>query len=527
MCNRLQVAYPASDGLSPSSGLPGHVRRAGFHAASGARAALGMPTRAAVGVFLCAMLCAAGAGAQTLGLGSPATAADIEGWGAIVGPAGAELPRGGATAAEGRSVYERRCAACHGPTGTEGPDDRLAGGRGSLATDGARKTVGSYWPAATTLWDYVYRAMPFNQPGSLTADEVYAAVAYVLFLNDLVGEDDRIDAATLPRVEMPNRDGFVPDPRPDLAPPSEARTIRIERLLDGPIITPDMDGRMGSNIAGPSLIRVPDWVENPLGRYYLYFADHRGLYIRLAYADDLAGPWTMHEPGTLRIEQSHFPTTCPPCGADSPNPAGAYAHVASPDVHVIGERQEIVMYVHGRERGPQVTRAAVSPDGLHFEGRPEILGRPYFRAFRHDGYWYALAMPGVMYRSRDGLTGFEEGPSLFNPNMRHSALLKRGDRMYVFWTERGDAPERVWLASIDLSGDWRGWQATGREEILRPEMSWEGADLPVEPSRGGAINVPVNQLRDPAIFEEDGRVYFLYAVAGERGIALAEVHLEP
>ncbi|MCY4122873.1 MAG: hypothetical protein OXG72_18340, partial [Acidobacteria bacterium] len=78
-----------------------------------------------------------------------------------------------------------------------------------------------------------------------------------------------------------------------------AQTIRIERLLDGPIITPDMDGRMGSNIAGPSLIRVPDWVENPLGRYYLYFADHRGVYIRLAYADDLAGPWTMHEPGTL------------------------------------------------------------------------------------------------------------------------------------------------------------------------------------------------------------------------------------
>ena len=91
------------------------------------------------------------------------------------------------------------------------------------------------------------------------------------------------------------------------SPSAAAQTLRIERLLDGPIITPDMDGRMGSNIAGPSLIRVPDWVEHPLGRYYLYFADHRGLYIRLAYADDLAGPWTMHEPGTLQIEQSHFP----------------------------------------------------------------------------------------------------------------------------------------------------------------------------------------------------------------------------
>ncbi len=145
--------------------------------------------------------------------------------------------------------------------------------------------MGSYWPAATTLWDYVYRAMPFNQPGSLTTDEVYAAVAYVLFLNDLVGEDDRIDAAALPRIEMPNRDGFVPDPRPDIAPPAIGHALRIERLLDGPHHHARHGRTDGSNIAGPSLVRVPDWVENPLGRYYLYFADHRGTYI-LACARD-------------------------------------------------------------------------------------------------------------------------------------------------------------------------------------------------------------------------------------------------
>ena len=231
---------------------------------------------------------------------------------------------------------------------------------------------------------------------------------------------------------------------------SIAQTIRIERLVDGPIIRPNMDKNMGSNIAGPSLIRVPDWIENPLGRYYLYFADHRGVYIRLAYANELTGPWTMYEPGTLRIEQSHFPTTCPPCVDSQLNPTGpgAYPHVASPDVHVINERQEIVMYVHGRDVGPQVTRVAVSRDGLHFEGRPEILGRPYFRAFLHEDYVYALAMPGVIYRSRDGLANFEEGPNLFNPDMRHSALLKLRNQMYVFWTERGDAPERVWVLVI-------------------------------------------------------------------------------
>lgn len=306
-----------------------------------------------------------------------------------------------------------------------------------------------------------------------------------------------------------------------LSTDAAAQSVRIERLVDAPIIRPEMDAAMGSNIAGPSLIRVPEWLPNPLGRYYLYFADHRGTYIRLAYADELTGPWTMHEPGTLQLDQSHFPTTCPPCA-----PEGAYVHIASPDVHVDDARREVVMYIHGRDVGRQVTRVAVSTDGLRFEGRPEILGRPYFRAFRHEGFVYALAMPGVLYRSRDGLTGFEEGPQLFNPNMRHSAVLKQGNRLSVFWTRRNDAPERVLLSTIDMTGDWTGWTESEPVEVLRPERPWEGADLQVEPSRGGSIDVPVNQLRDPAIFEEDGRVYLLYAVAGERGIGLAEVHLE-
>ena len=301
-----------------------------------------------------------------------------------------------------------------------------------------------------------------------------------------------------------------------------AQSIRIERLGDHPIIEPNMDNRMGSNIAGPSLIRVPDWIANPLGRYYLYFADHRGTYIRLAYADELGGPWTTYAPGTLQLEQSYFPTTCPPCA-----PENSYVHVASPDVRVDNARRQIIMYVHGRDVGQQVTRAAVSTDGLHFKGRPEILGRPYFRTFRRDGFIYALAMPGVMYRSRDGLTGFEEGPRLFNPDMRHSAILQRPTQLFVFWTARGDAPERIWLSTIDTTGDWMDWQESEPVEVLRPLRSWEGANLPVEPSRGGSIDEPVNQLRDPAIFEENGRIFLLYAVAGERGIGLAEVHLDP
>ena len=102
----------------------------------------------------------------------------------------------------------------------------------------------------------------------------------------------------------------------------------VVRLADGPIINPNMDARMGSNIQGPTLIRVPDWIDNPLGKYYLYFADHRGTYIRLAYADDITGPWVMHEAGSLKLEDSFFPTTCPPCSLAAGASGSLYAHIA-------------------------------------------------------------------------------------------------------------------------------------------------------------------------------------------------------
>jgi cytochrome c len=132
-----------------------------------------------------------------------------------VSPDGRGLPPGGGTAQAGKAVYAARCAACHGATGKEGPDDVLAGGLESLKTARPLRTVGSYWPFATTVWDYINRAMPFERPRSLAPDEVYAVTAYVLFLNGIVGEREIVSQATLPRVRMPNRDRFVPDPRPD------------------------------------------------------------------------------------------------------------------------------------------------------------------------------------------------------------------------------------------------------------------------------------------------------------------------
>jgi len=288
--------------------------------------------------------------------------------------------------------------------------------------------------------------------------------------------------------------------------------MRAVRFASNPIIRPHMDATMGDNINGPSLIRVPDWVQNPLGRYYLYFAHHDGHYIRLAYADRLEGPWRTLETGALSLQQSGF--------------AG---HIASPDVHVDERERRIRMYFHGSEvasgvpGADQHTRVALSADGLRFSASPERLGRPYFRTFAWDDYTYALAMPGVLYRSRDGLTAFEPGPRLFGPNMRHSALKLDGNMLSVFYTNAGDNPESILLTSIELTANWQDWKEGPTVTFLQPEELYEGADQPRAPSVRGLVHGPVCQLRDPAVFREDGRIYLLYAVAGENGIAIAEL----
>jgi S-disulfanyl-L-cysteine oxidoreductase SoxD len=145
------------------------------------------------------------------GLGVPATADEIAAMDVSIGPDGAGLPPGSGTPQQGAEIYAERCAACHGPDGTGGANDRLAGGQGSLATAAPLKTIGSYWPYATTVFDYVRRAMPYPAPHSLTDDEVYALTAHLLRLNGVIGPDAVMDATSLPRVQMPNRDGFRRD----------------------------------------------------------------------------------------------------------------------------------------------------------------------------------------------------------------------------------------------------------------------------------------------------------------------------
>jgi S-disulfanyl-L-cysteine oxidoreductase SoxD len=141
--------------------------------------------------------------------GQPIAPADLAPWDISVGPDGTGLPPGRGTPKEGEAVYAAKCQACHGEKGVGGPNDRLVGGQGTLAGATPVRTVGSYWPYATTVFDYVRRSMPFAQPHSLTNDEVYAVTAYVLQLNGIIGEQDVMNASTLPTVKMPNRDNFI------------------------------------------------------------------------------------------------------------------------------------------------------------------------------------------------------------------------------------------------------------------------------------------------------------------------------
>lgn len=287
--------------------------------------------------------------------------------------------------------------------------------------------------------------------------------------------------------------------------------MRAIRLPHQPVITPASHPSLGRNINGPSLIRVPDWLPHPLGRYYLYFAHHQGLFIRLAYAERIEGPYSVYEPGTLRLEETPF-----------------HDHIASPDVHIDETRRELRMYYHGPCRGRgQSTTVAHSKDGLAWTSRTEIFGPSYFRVFAYEGWWYALAMSekrtGPIFRSKDGLTGFEPGPEPFRVPIRHNALMRDGDTLSVFYSVVGDRPEHIVWSTIDLRGDWRAWTPTPPVSLLKPELPWEGADCPHEPSVAGWAAGPVWQLRDPGIYREGGRTWLVYAIAGEQGLAIAEL----
>jgi len=347
--------------------------------------------------------------------------------------------------------------------------------------------------------------------------------------------------------------------------PAQASPWQVERVGQFPLIEEVGEEQGYININGPSVIRVPDWVDNPFGKYYLYFAHHKGGYIRMAYADEITGPWQVYHPGVLPLAESGFPvaldtevsawqalvdiftsfspyvvrdylmlvynaTVTDPAQRQARGISAAAnkaAHIASPEVLIDEENQRLLMFFHGYdERGGQSSGLAASSDGMNFVALDQRILSTYLRGFEYRGQHYLLGMPGVLFRG-DSNTGPWQPRSklLFQPDMRHAGLWLEGSTLYVFWSMVGYAPERLLLSTVDLSaGDWDDWVATAPVDVLLPELAWEGGELEAMPSLRGELDVPAKELRDPYVFrDEDKQLYLFYVGGGEKAIGVARL----
>ena len=329
------------------------------------------------------------------------------------------------------------------------------------------------------------------------------------------------------------------------ASPSPARLTHAERL-PGPLLHPGLlPADVGSNLNGPTMIRVPDWVESPLGRYYLYFAHHDDTHIRLAYADHPEGPFTHFDGGVLHVDQQ----------------TALWRHIASPDVVIDESSRQLFLFYHGTNprrdepgQSRQLTAVAVSRNGVDFSPLNVIVGPPYLRVFRHQEDWYAFNHSGELRHARRLGEPFEPigqlisadlvtpldpllrgeagaplpkvagGPDRQRFGIRHVGFDLHQDRLTIFFSCIGHRPERILATFVRLEGPASSWSATGLEEILQPELDWEGADLPLSFSQPGIARERRRELRDPHGYREGEQAWLLFSAAGEHAIGMARLH---
>ena len=290
--------------------------------------------------------------------------------------------------------------------------------------------------------------------------------------------------------------------------------MSLKRFKENPIIHDGLKGledELGENINGPTLIKVPSFVKNKLGKYYLYFAHHKGQYIRMAYSDSLKGPWKIKKGGVLSVEDA-------PCREE----------IASPEIYIDEKDKKICMYFHGMDVSRrQFTYCSFSDDGLNFECLPQRLGPFYFRVFKYKNKFYAIAKRnsyrggGVLLESNTWNGPFKKVKKIL-PRMRHAGVYTRGSTLYVFYSRIGDKPERIVMTKIKMGT----WKRIRTYEVLEPKEDYEGIAFASRISFSGPSNNYVRQLRDPYVYEEGKNLYLLYSNAGEKGICVAKMELK-
>ena len=277
------------------------------------------------------------------------------------------------------------------------------------------------------------------------------------------------------------------------------------------------------NICNPCLLKVPSWCKNKLGKYYLYFADHRGKYIKMAYSNSLDKNWKFKEDGIININKFN----------------DAINHIASPEIYIDNKKKLIVLFTHSHSKSKigQWTYVSISIDGINFyKVYNKILAPFYFRIFYYNNFFYGISKGGNLWKSKNYLNKFKQCQNLFDKKLsneilhnydgsvRHFSILIERNILYIFYTKIGDMPERIYYTSLKLNKDDANWKFKNEIELIRPTKKFEGSKLPLKKSKAGDTKKPENALRDPYMVKIYNNYYIFYCVKGEFGIAIAKIN---
>ena len=264
-----------------------------------------------------------------------------------------------------------------------------------------------------------------------------------------------------------------------------------------------------SNICNPCLIEVPHWCKNKLGKYYLFYADHGGEFIKLAYSDNLFSNWKKKKDGVLNIDKF----------------SNAINHIASPEIYIDNTKQEIILFTHShsKSRKGQWTYASKSKDALNFEVVNDLPLAPfYFRIFKYKNFFYGITKGGSLWKTKNFFNKFTQCHNLFDKErsteilhnyfgaVRHISFIIENNILFIFYTRIGDKPERIYYSKVNLTIDEKEWFFDTENELIRPEFDFEGVNIKLTKSEPGDSSKPENALRDPHIIKICNNYFITY-----------------